>query len=96
MRSNAQVQHQINALAADLLLTGAHTALKFLNVAKRASASKEDREDRYEEAFMIYNAILKFLPGVPMNREQKAALKRRLTVVRSKLDLHFAGHSKAA
>lgn len=96
MRSNAQVQHQINALAVDLLLTGAQTALTFLNVANRASASKEDRESRYEEAFLIYNIILKFLPRVKMNREQKEALKKRLTVVRSKLDLHFAGHSKAA
>lgn len=65
------------------------TALKFLNVANSASASKEDREDRYEEAFLIYNTILKFLPRVPMNQEQKEALMKRLTVVQRKLDLHL-------
>jgi len=65
-------QHQINALAADLLLTGAQAALKFLNVASTPSVSKEDREARYEEAFMIYT-ILKFLPRVPMNQEQKGS-----------------------
>jgi hypothetical protein len=80
MMSNAQALRQVNALAVDLLLTGAEIALRFLNT---ASDSEEDRKNLYEEAFLIYNIILKFLPRVKMSQEQSEALMTRLNVLRT-------------
>jgi hypothetical protein len=84
MRSRTELQERTNAVTLETLQADADMALTLLDLAD-TTRSAERRMRRRKAARKAYLSILRFLPKLAINDQQRAAMEQRLGSLRRRL-----------
>ena len=84
MRSRTELQERTNAVTLEMLQIDADMALTLLDLAD-TTRSAESRMRRRKSARKAYLSILRLLPNLAINDQQRAAMEQRLGNLRRRL-----------